>query len=160
MASPLSLFMPVIPGTNLQQMAADLAQFQTDLGEALQSIGTVHYARTLILDGAMPNLQVGAGSKPTDNYVLAIITEYDGSFDDYIGDFVSKVGDVFNAFLKYVVGGQAIIPVQSHQQAFLEYLKANDASQAPSATPIYQAYTATVQDIYAHGIPPASSSGS
>lgn len=158
MASPLSLFMPVLPNTDLKAMAQDLAQFQTELSNALQSVGTVHYARTLILDGASPNLQVGAGSKPTDNYVLAIITEYDGSFEDYIGDFADQVGDVFNALLKYVVGGAAIIPVQSNQQAFLQYLQANDASQAMGATPMYQAYDADVQDIYAHGIKPASGS--
>ena len=158
MASPLSLFMPVIPGTNLQQMSTDLAQFQTQLSQALQSIGTVHYARTLVLDASIPNLQVGAGSKPADSYVLAIITEYDGSFDDYIGDFASAVGNVFNALLKYVVGGPEIIPVQSNEPAFLEYLRVNDASQNPTATPMYQAYDATVQAIYAHGIKPASGS--
>src|SRR5204863_7228337 len=63
MASPLSLFMPVIPGTDLQNMAQDLAQFQTALGAARQAIGTVHYTRTLSLAGAVRQRQSGLGSK-------------------------------------------------------------------------------------------------
>jgi len=151
MASPLTLLMPVIPGTNLQQMAQTLAQYQPQLSAALKSIGTVHYARTLLLDASQPNLQVGPSSKPTDSYVLAIITEYDGSFEDYIGDFVSQVGTVFDALLQFVVGGPAIIPVANNVDAFEAYITANDASQAAGAAPMFQAYINTVQQLFALG---------
>jgi hypothetical protein len=162
MASPLTLLMPVIPGTNPQTIAAALASSQDAIDKALTSIGTVHYARFLLLDRSTPNLQPGGSSQ---DLVLGVITEYDGSFQDYIGDFVNQIGDVFNALLQFVVGGAAVTPVQSHTSAFLAFVMANDASQhfpnngdtAPgvpgSSNGLYQAYPYSVQDILAAGIP-------
>ena len=86
MASPLTLLMPVIPGTSPEVIAATLAKYQPVLDQALTSIGTVHYARTLLLDAANANLQPGTESGA--KYVIAVITEYDGSFDAYIWRFV------------------------------------------------------------------------
>lgn len=147
MASPLTLLMPVIPGTSPEVIAVTLAKYQPVLDAALTSIGTVHYARTLLLDAATPNLQPGteAGAK----YVIAVITEYDGSFDAYIQDFVSQVGTVFDALLQFVVGGQALIPVANNVAAFEAFITANDASEHQPNTGLYQAYTATVQQILA-----------
>jgi hypothetical protein len=148
MASPLTLLLPVIPGTNPQTLGANLQQLQPILDEALASIGTVHYARILFLDASTPNLQ--PGPNPGDSYVIAVITEYDGSFEAYIGDFVAKVGQVFDALLQFVVGGPALIPVANNEAAFQAFISQNDASQhAPNNNPMYQAYTATVQQILA-----------
>ena len=96
MASPLSLLMPVLPG-KIQEVTQSLGQYQGQLDAALQSIGTVHYARTLILDASQQNLQ--PQENPGDSFVIGILTEYDGSFNDYIGDFVSQVGTIFDAVL-------------------------------------------------------------
>src|SRR6185436_162572 len=169
MASPLSLFMPINPGVNLQQMAAGLGQMSEQLNQALTQVGTVHYARILLLDRSTPNLQPNP-SDPSQDYVLAIITEYDGSFEKYISDFVARVGKIFDALLVFVVGGAALIPVVDHQDAFLAYIKANDASQDPaeSGQQLYEAYTNTVQSLLALGAtppvgnaaPPASGSSS
>lgn len=82
MASPLTLMMPVAPNADLIALASTVSENQTKLHEALTKIGTVHYARTLLLDRAVANLQPGINS--SQNYVLAVITEYDGSFDKYI----------------------------------------------------------------------------
>ncbi len=147
MASPLTLLMPVIPGTSLTTIAATLQQYQPQLDAALTSIGTVHYARTLLLDASTANLQ--PGGKTGDSYVIAIITEYDGDFSAYIQDFVSQVGAVFDALLKFVVGGSALIPVANNVQAFDAFITLNDASQHQPNTGLYQAYTATVQQILA-----------
>lgn len=147
MASPLTLLMPVIPGTSPEVIAATLAKYQPVLDQALTSIGTVHYARTLLLDAANANLQPGleSGAK----YVIAVITEYDGSFDAYIQDFVAQVGTVFDALLQFVVGGPALIPVANNVAAFEAFITTNDASQHQPNTGLYQAYTATVQQILA-----------
>lgn len=164
MANPLTLLMPVIPGTNPAVIAGALAQYQSQINEALTSIGTVHYARFLLLDRSTSNLQPGGSS---DQLVLGVITEYDGSFDDYIGDFVKQIGNVFNALLQFVVGGADVTPVQDKTPAFLAFVTANDASQhfpnngatAPDTPPpagsngLYQAYPYSVQDILAAGIP-------
>jgi hypothetical protein len=163
MANPLTLLMPVIPGTNPATIATTLATSQPAIDKALTSIGTVHYARFLLLDRAAPNLQP---SGPSDQLVLAVITEYDGSFQDYIGDFVAQIGNVFNALLQFVVGGSDVTPVQSNTAKFNAFVALNDASQhfpnngqtSPTAPTqpgggLYSAYPYSVQDILAAGIP-------
>jgi hypothetical protein len=147
MASPLTLMLPVIPGTNLEEMVKTLAQYQAQLDAALRSIGTVHYARVLLLDGSTPNLQ--PGGQPNASYVIAVITEYDGDFNAYIQDFVAQVGVVFDALLQFVVGGPAIIPVANNVAAFEALIAVNDASQHPPNTGLFEVYTATVQEILA-----------
>lgn len=161
MASPLTLLMPIIPGTNPMEVAAALQAQQTNIDKALSDIGTVHYARFLLLDRSVPNLQPGATA--STDLVLAVITEYDGSFTGYIGDFVAQIGDVFNALLAFVVGGSAVTPVQSNVSAFAAFVAANDASQhfpnngatsptqpAEPGAGLYEAYpNATVQQILA-----------
>jgi len=146
MANPLTLLMPVTPGTDPQAIAATLAQYNTQINEALTSVGTVHYARFLLLDTSVPNLQPGTGKGP---FVLGVVTEYDGDFDAYIQDFVAKIGFAFDALLSFTVGGSAVTPVKDHIAAFGAYIKANDASQHPGNTGLYQAYPQTVQDILA-----------
>ena len=147
MASPLTLMLPVIPGTSLQTLNETLAQYKPQLDAALQSIGTVHYARTLLLDGSVANLQ--PSGNPNDAYVISVITEYDGSFSAYIQDFVSQVGTIFDALLQFVVGGAALIPVANNVTAFENFITANDASQHPPNEGLFEAYTATVQQILA-----------
>jgi hypothetical protein len=148
MASPLSLFMPVLPSANMQQLAATLQANQPALDAALASIGTVHYARTLLLDRSSANLQPGSGS--TGPFVLAVITEYDGNFNAYLQDFVNHVGAQFDALLQFVVGGAALTPVANHLNAFTVFIAANDASQHAPNIGLYQAYPdVTVQQILA-----------
>jgi hypothetical protein len=148
MASPLTLMMPVIPGTNPVTIAQTLAQYQPQLDAALQSIGTVHYARTLYLDASKANLQPNAQST-TGPFLICVITEYDGSFDAYIGDFVSQVGAVFDALLQFVVGGPELIPVADNLNGFEAFVTLNDASQHQPNEGLFQAYPQTVQQILA-----------
>lgn len=152
MASPLTLMLPVIPGTSLETLAVTLGKSNAELDAALTSIGTVHYARILLLDASTPNLQPNlAAGGAKDSFVIAVITEYDGSFDAYIQDFVSQVGTIFDALLGFVVGGAALIPVASNVAAFEAFIALNDASQhLPNQNTLYQAYTATVQEILAN----------
>jgi hypothetical protein len=147
MASPLTLIMPVIPGTNPVTIAQTLAQYQPQLDAALESIGTVHYARTLYLDTSVPNLQPNLQSQGP--FVICVITEYDGSFNAYIGDFVAQVGQVFDALLQFVVGGPALIPVVNHVAAFTAFVAENDASQHQPNEGMFSAYPQTVQQILA-----------
>src|SRR5579863_8301063 len=128
MANPLTLLMPVIPGTSLIGIASALEGDIQKLHDALTDVGTVHYARTLLLDRSQPNLQpVLSTITASDNLLIGIVTEYDGSFDDYIQDFVNKVGPIFDKLMTFVVGGPALVPVANNVAAFKAYLKANDA---------------------------------
>jgi hypothetical protein len=151
MANPLTLMLPVIPGTSPVTIAETLAKFQPQLDAALASIGTVHFARTLYLDLSQPNLQPNLTANPPSQgpFVLSVMTEYDGDFDAYIGDFVAKVGDIFDALLVFVVGGKALIPVKNNVDAFTAFVNKNDVSQHFPNTAMYDAYPQTVQQIVA-----------
>ncbi len=146
MANPLTLLMPITPGTDPSAIAAVLAKAQPQTHAALTAIGTVHYARFLLLDTSVPNLQPGAGAGP---YVLGVVTDYDGDFDAYIQDFVAHLGTVFDALLAFTVGGPAVTPVADHVAAFTAYVQKHDASQHPPNPGLYQAYPQTVQQVIA-----------
>jgi hypothetical protein len=138
--------MPVVPGTDPQVIAETLAKYNSEINKALTDVGTVHYARFLLLDTSVPNLQPGTGTGP---FVLGVVTEYDGDFNAYIQDFVAKVGFAFDALLSFTVGGKDVTPVKDHIPEFTKYIQTNDASQHPGNEGLYQAYPQTVQDIIA-----------
>lgn len=154
MANPLSLFMPLLPTANLAELEATLAAAQQQIDNGLKAVGTVHYARFLLLDRSQGNLQPAQGS--SGPFVLAVITEYDGSFNAYIQDFVAQMAPIFNALLAFVEGGAAVTPVQDNINAFTLFIQQNDASQhAPNngggqpGDGLYSAYPQTVQQILA-----------
>lgn len=150
MATALTLLMPVISGTSVATLGTLIQQNLPAIDQALGNIGTVHYARFLVLDTTTANLQP-TGPTDANNLVLAVITEYDGSFDTYISDFVNQLGPVFNALLQYVQGGSALIPVANNLAAFTAFIAKNDYSQMPGAPAMYGAYSYTVQQILAWG---------
>ncbi len=149
MANALTLLLPLVPGTNPLDVAGMISGQQDAINQGLTSIGTVHFARFLLLDASTPNLQPGGGA--SDKLVLGVITEYDGDFDPYISDFVAKIGFVFDALLPLVVGGAALVPVAQNLDAFTSFLKQNDASQNPAEPKLFSAYPFTVQQILAEG---------
>ena len=149
MANPLTLLLPLAPGTNPVQVAQLIEGHQSAVNQALTSIGTVHFARFLLLDASTPNLQPGGGA--SDRLVLGVITEYDGDFDPYIADFVAQIGFIFDALLPFVVGGPALVPVAQHLNAFTAFVQQNDAAQNPAEPKLYSAYPFTVQQILANG---------
>jgi hypothetical protein len=149
MANPLTLLMPVVPNTDPAVIAKLISANQAAINSAMTSIGTVHFARFLVLDASVPNLQ--PSGKSTDTLVLGVITEYDGAFDPYISDFASKIGFIFDALLPFVVGGSALVPVAQNLNAFTAFVRQNDASQNPAEPQLYSAYPFTVQQILANG---------
>ena len=48
-----------------------------------------------------------------------------------------------------MVGGAAVTPVANNVAAFQAFIALNDASQHPPNVTLFQAYTATVQEILA-----------
>lgn len=151
MTSPLSLFMPVLPNTKMLSIVEALAASQKQIDAALASIGTVHFARFELLDTSKPNLipDLSKVNQPSSTLVIAVITEYDGSFNAYIGDFVAQLGGVFDTLLGFVVGGAALIPVSNNLTAFEAFITANDASQHAPNNTLYAAYPQTVQQVLA-----------
>ena len=133
--SPLTLVMKIKSPQAYQELNGLLNQLQsqpldkTPLAIALNTLRNVHFARFVFLH---------------DNTELAVITTYDGTFEDYINEFVDAIGDIFNALLQRMDPAPPL-PVQKNRDAFMAYVKANDL---PSIQPFYSAYpTATVLDI-------------
>jgi len=135
-ASPLTLVMTTKSPEDTAALKAlvtkiqGLPQEQNPIWQALTKLGTVHFARFVFLNDRQ----------------LAVITTYDGSFEDYINEFIDEIGDVFNALLAHMVDASPI-PIQQNRQAFLDYVKKNDLR---AIEPFYSAYPkATVLDIHA-----------
>ena len=135
--SPLTLVMKIKSEGDFSQLNGMLQHFQgsppdqNPIHVALDKLAIVHFARFVFLNS---------------NTELAVITSYDGSFDDYINEFIDTIGDVFNALLAHIDGAPPI-PVQANRQAFLDYVKQNDFR---GLDPFYSAYpTSTVLDIKA-----------
>ncbi|MFT6101181.1 MAG: hypothetical protein ACJAYF_003744 [Arenicella sp.] len=151
MTNPLTLMMPVKPDTKLLSIIEVLAENQAPIDAALSSIGTVHFARFLLLDSSVANLQPDLKdiNATSDTLIIGVVTDYDGDFNAYISDFVAQLGDVFNALLAFVVGGDSVTPVQDNLAAFQAFIAKNDASQHKPNDTLYAAYPQTVQQIKA-----------
>lgn len=135
--NPLTLVMTIKSAADSQALAALLAKIQAAPPEqnpiwaALMKLNIVHFARFVFLE---------------NNTKLAVITTYDGTFEDYINDFIDEIGDVFNALLSHMAGAPPL-PVQQHRAEFLAYVRANDLR---CIEPFYSAYPkATVLDVKA-----------
>ncbi len=133
--NPLTLIMKIRSAEDYQQLTGLLNKIQSappdqnPIWLALNKLKNVHFARFVFLE---------------NNTKLAVITTYDGTFEDYINEFIDAIGDVFNALLMHMDGAPAL-PVQKNRQAFLDYVRANDLR---GIEPFYSAYPkATVLDI-------------
>lgn len=135
--SPLTLVMTIRSTEDFQALNMRIQQIQSAPPEqnpiwaALDKLRIVHFARFVFLE---------------NNTKLAIITTYDGSFEDYLNEFIDEIGDIFNALLQHMDGAPPL-PIQQNRGAFGDYVKANDLG---SIGPFYSAYPqATVLDIQA-----------
>src|SRR6476646_2174863 len=114
--NPLTLVMTIKSPDDYQQLNQLLQKIQSAPPEqnpiwvALTKLQTVHFARFVFLE---------------NNTKLAVITTYDGSFEDYINEFIDEIGNVFNALLQHMDGAPPL-PIQQNRDAFHEYVKTHD----------------------------------
>ena len=135
--NPLTLIMRIKSPEDFEKLEARIRQIQSAPPEknpvwiALDKLRMVHFARFVFLE---------------NNTTLAIITTYDGSFEDYLNDFIDEIGAVFNALLQHMDEAPPL-PVQQNREAFHRYVKTRDLG---CIEPFYSAYPrATVLDIQA-----------
>lgn len=133
-ASPLTLVMKTKSGEDFDQLRQliegmqKLPPTENPIVVALNKIGTVHFARFVFL----PDRR------------LAVITTYDGSFEDYIDAFVNSIGGVFDKLLVHMENPPPL-PVSKNRKEFLEFIQRNDLK---CVEPFYSAYpTLKVLDI-------------
>lgn len=147
MPNPLTLLIPIAETVQPLEILQTIAQNQSTLNQALGVVGTVHYARFVLLDRAKPNLQFDpkSPSANTGQLVLAVITEYDGDFSTYVKAFVKQIGKIFDALLAFSADGTQLIPVEQNADAFVDYVKRNDTSTVQPT--LFAAYPYSVNQI-------------
>ena len=74
--SPFFLIFHLRSPSNMQALSRILPPLMPKMFEAADSIGTLHFARFIVLGDT----------------TLAFVSEYDGTFDDYIMDFAKFLG--------------------------------------------------------------------
>src|ERR1700722_19524486 len=114
----LNLMLNIQPGKN-QTILSYLEKNQDKIDAALTQVGTVHFARFLMIPGTQ---------------YLFVITTYDGDFNAYIQAFTNIVGDVFNLLLSCVDPAPPL-PVQQNVAAFQAFV-----SKYNLPTGLYSAY--------------------
>ena len=120
------------PGDNLQRMmnlvmplkdksavgralaALAIAQNKDEIYAGLDNVGTVHFARFVIVDNN-----------------ICMMSVYDGDFTNYIRDFIATIGSVFDAVVSLVEGGEAVIPSEENVEKFIDWVHAHDMYQVP-----------------------------
>jgi hypothetical protein len=133
-ANPLTLVMDIKSQQDFVALKTLLEQMQqlppdkNPITVALNKLATVHFARFVFLSERQ----------------LAVITTYNGTFDDYIDSFVNAIGRVFDQLLAHVSNAPPL-PVADHRQEFLAYVQKHDLK---SVGQMYSAYpTLKVLDI-------------
>jgi len=125
-ASPLTLVMTIKSPQDFAELKALLGKLQSlppdknPITVALTKLATVHFARFVFLNDRQ----------------LAVITTYDGTFDDYIDAFVDAIGGIFDQLLAHMADAPPL-PVSANRQKFLDYVKKHDLTCLP---PFYSAY--------------------
>src|SRR5215469_5963043 len=94
------------------EAALAIAQNKDEIYAGLDNVGTVHYARFVIVG---------------DN--ICMFSVYDGDFTNYIRDFIATIGSVFDAVVKLVEGGEHVIPSEDNVEKFIDWVHAHDLYQ-------------------------------
>jgi hypothetical protein len=96
------------------QAAQAIAENKDEIYAGLDNVGTVHFARFVIV---------------ADN--LCMFSVYDGDFTNYIRDFIATIGSVFDAVVGLVEGGDEVIPCEKNVEKFIDWVHAHDLYQVP-----------------------------
>src|ERR1700733_6103492 len=120
------------PGDNLQRMmnlvmplknksaagramaALAIAQNKDEIYAGLDNLGTVHFARFVIVDNN-----------------ICMMSVYDGDFTNYIRDFIATIGSVFDAVVSLVEGGEAVIPSERNFEKLIAGVHPHKMHQVP-----------------------------
>lgn len=113
----MNLIMPLaVPNIFARgQLVQALFNATTEVIAGLNNVGTVHFARFVLIDGN-----------------LCMISVYDGDFRSYIRDFIASIGDVFDQIVAQVKDPPPT-PVGKHVEEFIDWVHAHDAFQMPES---------------------------
>jgi hypothetical protein len=135
---PLMLVMPLILETVPLLRQALGALDERELSLALDTVGTVHSTRFVILED-----EDHAWAK------LIVVAIFDGTVEDYIAAFARALNTQFNLLFGFVAetDDKPITPVKDNVERFTQYVK--NRNVAPVSGRSYSAYpNLTALDIY------------
>lgn len=112
----MNLIMPLKDKSPVGRALAALAiaQNKDAIFAGLNNVGTVHFARFVIVG---------------DN--ICMFSVYDGDFTNYIRDFIATIGSVFNDVVALVEDGEKVTPCEDHVDAFIQWVHERDLYQVP-----------------------------
>lgn len=96
------------------QAAMAIASNLDEIYAGLDNVGTVHFARFVIIENNM-----------------CMISSYDGDFSNYIRDFVAQLGKVFDGVVALIEDGDDMIPTSENIDAFINWVHDRDVYQIP-----------------------------
>src|SRR5438477_9923440 len=107
MQNTLCLVTTLKSPADYEALVAILPIVKGQVDNAFAQLKTVHFARVVFLD---------------DNTKVAVITEFDGDFDNYVRDFAQALGPVFDTLFAHTVEAPPL-PVEDPQnlQAFIDF---------------------------------------
>lgn len=120
----MNLIMPLKEKSPVGRAKAALAiaANKDEIYAGLDNVGTVHFARFVIVD---------------DN--ICMFSVYDGDFTNYIRDFIATIGSVFDAVVSLVEGGEKVIPSENNVEKFIDWVHAHDLYQvSDQATDLFR----------------------
>ena len=109
MQNTLTLVLTLKSPEDYNAIAAFLPQVKSQMDNAFETLKIVHFARVVFLD---------------NNTKVAVITEFDGDFGQYVMDFAQALGPAFDELFKHTVEAPPL-PVEDPQntQAFIDFSK-------------------------------------
>jgi hypothetical protein len=124
-ATPLTLVMDIKDHDNFEKLKAWIETMdkappaENKIRLAMDSLKLVHFARFVFFGEDK----------------LAVITTFDGSFEDYIDAFAREIGPVFDKLLSHLKDAPPL-PVKEHEEEFLAYARTHNIK----ASSFYSAY--------------------
>ncbi len=112
----MNLIMPLKDKTAVGRAKAALAIAENldEIFAGLDNVGTVHFARFVIVDNN-----------------LCMFSSYDGDFSNYIRDFVAQIGSVFDGVVALIEDGESVLPTETNIDAFIAWIRERDMYQIP-----------------------------
>jgi hypothetical protein len=103
------------------RLVRDLAVHREAIDSGLNAVGTIHFARFNLVEGA-----------------LLMISVYDGGAESYIREFARTLGDVFDDIMSHVADWPPApfspgerVSVRAHPDEFVEWVLDHDLLQLP-----------------------------
>ena len=127
--SPFFLLFRLKSPADMQALLRDLPPLLPQIAEAADTIGTLHFARFVVLGDT----------------TMGFASVFDGELHDYIMDFTKVLGSAFDMLFSHTVDPPPM-PVARNAEAFFEWSKAHNLEPVI----FYSGYpTMRVQDIKA-----------